>query len=102
MDLLHPEAARQRSLRPGTKSLLFLWCLGQLGKSVIVLFVCLVVCRLGLALYLEIMGQKMSTPLSITLDHWTKVEARANNLSVKIKKKWRTLYTSEWLSFQTG
>lgn len=88
-----------RWLPPGTKSVLFLWHLGQLGKSVIVLFVCFTVCGLGLTL--REYGTDNVTPLSI--DNWTDVETRANNLSVKIKKrKWQTLGTSEWPSFQTG
>uniref|UniRef100_A0A8C9AZB8 Gag protein n=1 Tax=Phocoena sinus TaxID=42100 RepID=A0A8C9AZB8_PHOSS len=49
------------------------------------------------------MGQTMTTPLSLTLSHWTKVRARAHNLSVEVRKgKWQTLCTSEWPTFQTG
>lgn len=49
------------------------------------------------------MGQTMTTPLSLTLSHWTEVRARAHNFSVKIKKgKWQTLCASEWPTFQIG
>ncbi|XP_076780077.1 uncharacterized protein LOC143438363 [Arvicanthis niloticus] len=49
------------------------------------------------------MGQTLATPLSLTLDHWSEVKARAYSLSVRVKKqKWQTLCTSEWPSFQTG
>lgn len=47
------------------------------------------------------MEQSLSTPLSLTLDHWTEVRTRAHNLSVEIKKsKWQTLCASEWPTFQ--
>ncbi|XP_019060717.1 pygopus homolog 2-like [Fukomys damarensis] len=46
------------------------------------------------------MGQTLTTPLSLTLDHWAQVRERAHNLSVEInKKKWRTLCSSEWPTF---
>ncbi|XP_058387550.1 uncharacterized protein LOC131398241 [Diceros bicornis minor] len=49
------------------------------------------------------MGQTMTTPLSLTLDHWTEVRARAHELSVEIKKgRWQTFCTSEWPSLNVG
>nr|XP_027807801.1 uncharacterized protein LOC114105480 [Marmota flaviventris] len=49
------------------------------------------------------MGQSLTTPLSLTLDHWQDVQVGADNLSVTIKKKkWQTLCTSEWPTFNTG
>ncbi|XP_047384208.1 serine/threonine-protein kinase WNK4-like [Sciurus carolinensis] len=49
------------------------------------------------------MGQSMVTPLSLTLDHWQDVRNCASNLSVKVKKKkWVTLCTSEWPTFNVG
>ena len=43
------------------------------------------------------MGQRLTTPLSLTLGHWKEVKDRANNLSVEvIRKKWQTLCSSEW------
>ena len=43
------------------------------------------------------MGQRLTTPLSLTLGHWKEVKDRANNLSVKVRrKKWQTLFSSEW------
>ncbi|XP_058436982.1 uncharacterized protein LOC131424380 [Marmota monax] len=49
------------------------------------------------------MGQSLTTPLSLTLDHWQDVQDRADNLSVTVKKKkWKTLCTSEWPTFNTS
>ncbi|XP_029787214.1 protein transport protein sec31-like isoform X2 [Suricata suricatta] len=49
------------------------------------------------------MGQKISTPLSLTIDHWSEVKTRAHNLSVEIgKKKWQSFCTSEWPTFGVG
>ncbi|KAG3293000.1 hypothetical protein H1C71_014486 [Ictidomys tridecemlineatus] len=43
------------------------------------------------------MGQSHSTPLSLTLDHWTDVHSRTQNLSFSVKRRtWQTLYVSEW------
>lgn len=51
------------------------------------------------------MGQSLTTPLSLTLDHWKDVHNRAHNQSVEVKKKkgkGQTLYTSEWPTFGAG
>ncbi|XP_077888801.1 uncharacterized protein LOC144370904 [Ictidomys tridecemlineatus] len=49
------------------------------------------------------MGNTLTTPLSLTLDHWQDVQKRANNLSVTVKKKkWKTLCASEWPTFNTS
>ena len=49
------------------------------------------------------MGQKLTTPLSLTLGHWKEVKDRANNLSVEVKrKKWQTLCSSEWPTLDVG
>ncbi|XP_044090450.1 bromodomain-containing protein 4-like [Neovison vison] len=71
---------------------LFVLCLSLVFVSVIItLFV------------LEIMGQTVTTPLSLTLSHWSDVRDRANNQSVEIrKKKWVTLCSSEWPTFNVG
>ncbi|KAL6038581.1 hypothetical protein STEG23_023240, partial [Scotinomys teguina] len=43
------------------------------------------------------MGQTATTPLSLTLSHWTDVRARAHNEGVEVrKKKWITLCEAEW------
>lgn len=45
----------------------------------------------------------MTTPLSLTLDHWSEIRSRAHNLSVEIKKgPWRTFCASEWPTFDVG
>ncbi|KAK1338203.1 hypothetical protein QTO34_001317 [Cnephaeus nilssonii] len=49
------------------------------------------------------MGQTVTTPLSLTLDHWTEVKGRGRDLSVEIKKgPWRTFCSSEWPTFNIG
>ena len=72
-------------------------CLAGCLVLLSVLFVCIIS-------YLELtMGQSMSTPLSLTLDHWAEVHDRASNQSVEIeKKKWQILCTSEWPTFNMG
>ena len=50
-----------------------------------------------------VMGQTVSTPISLTKDHWTDVRARGQNLSVIVKKKpWHAYCTSEWHTFGVG
>lgn len=61
------------------------------------MFVC-VVCVVELD-----MGQKVTTPLTLTLDHWTEVRTRAHNLAVDVKKgPWQTFCSSEWPDFKVG
>ena len=70
-------------------------CLDVLVFSVSVIVLCL--------LLFFTMGQTVSTPLSLTKDHWTDVRARGQNLSVKVKKKpWMTFCSSEWPVFGVG
>ena len=50
-----------------------------------------------------VMGQTVSTPLSLTKDHWMDVRARGQNLSVMVKKKpWLTFCSWEWPAFGVG
>ena len=44
------------------------------------------VCFLCLFCVFRGTGRTVTTPLSLTLDHWTEVRSRAHNLSVEIKK----------------
>ncbi|XP_062062406.1 uncharacterized protein LOC133770372 isoform X5 [Lepus europaeus] len=49
------------------------------------------------------MGQGLTTPLSLTLDHWKEVRERAQNLSVEVRKKnWTVFCTSDWPAFNVG
>ncbi|XP_076784283.1 uncharacterized protein LOC143441096 [Arvicanthis niloticus] len=49
------------------------------------------------------MGQAVTTPLSLSMDHWSDVRDRGRLLSVVVKKgPWWTLCTSEWLIFNVG
>ncbi|XP_015355555.2 proline-rich receptor-like protein kinase PERK9 [Marmota marmota marmota] len=50
-----------------------------------------------------IMGQSTSMSLSLTLDHWTEVRFRAQNLSFSVKcRTWQTFCASEWPTFGVG
>ena len=49
------------------------------------------------------MGQSVSTPLSLTLEHWKEVQVRAHNQSVEVRKgPWQTFCASEWPTFGVG
>ncbi|XP_044913634.1 proline-rich receptor-like protein kinase PERK2, partial [Felis catus] len=49
------------------------------------------------------MGQTLTTPLSLTLTHFSDVQARARNLSVEVRKgRWRTFCSSEWPTLSVG
>ena len=49
------------------------------------------------------MGQRLTTPLSLTLGHWKEDKDRANNLLVEVRrKKWQTLCSSEWPTLEPG
>lgn len=51
----------------------------------------------------EIMGQTVTTPLSLTLQHWGDVQRIASNQSVNIKKRrWVTFCSAEWPTFNVG
>ncbi|XP_075802665.1 uncharacterized protein LOC142834261, partial [Microtus pennsylvanicus] len=51
----------------------------------------------------ETMGQSITTPLSLTLQHWRDVQATAKNQSMDVRKKrWVTFCTSEWPAFNIG
>lgn len=76
-----------------------LW--SQWGQALVSCFL-LGLVTTGIFLYFE-MGQNTSTPLSLTLAHWSEVQARAHNLSLSIKKtKWQTLCAAEWPSFKVN
>lgn len=60
------------------------------------LVVLLVFCVGCLLYFVDEMGQTVTTPLSLTLDHWTEVKTRARNHSVEVKRgKWQTYCSSE-------
>ncbi|XP_036059951.1 uncharacterized protein LOC118594227 [Onychomys torridus] len=49
------------------------------------------------------MGQTVTTPLSLTLGHWSDVKARANNEGLVVKKnKWITLCEADWVMMNVG
>ena len=51
----------------------------------------------------QMMGQTISTPLGLTLKHWTEIKTRTHNLSVDVRKRcWRTFCFTEWPAFDVG
>jgi hypothetical protein len=49
------------------------------------------------------MGQTVTTPLSLTLEHWKDVQRIASNQSVDVKKRrWVTFCSAEWPTFGVG
>ena len=49
------------------------------------------------------MGQTLTTPLTLTLTHFSDVQARAHNLSLEVRKgRWRTYCSSEWPTLSVG
>ena len=49
------------------------------------------------------MGQSLTTPLSLMLNHWTEIRETGLKLSVEVKRRqWQTLYASEWPAFGVG
>ena len=68
----------------------FLFCLSLVSALVVT------------TVFLE-MGQSVSTPLSLTLEHWKEVRVRAHNQSVEVRKgPWQTFCASEWPTFGVG
>ena len=59
---------------------------------------------LFVSLYVTLtMGQTISTPLGVTLEHWTELKTRAHNLSMDVRKRfWRTFFSMEWSAFDVG
>jgi hypothetical protein len=51
--------------------------------SVIVIFLCVYLVSLYVTL---MMGQTSSTPLGLTLEHWTEIKTKTHNLSVDVRK----------------
>lgn len=71
-------------------------CLDVLVSVVCILFLCLV-------FFFFAMGLTVTTPLSLTQDHWMDVRVRGRNLSVVVKKQpWLTYCSSEWPTFGVG
>lgn len=55
----------------------------------LVLFVSILIASLTFLMDDFIMEQTVTTPLSLTLDHFSEVRCRAHNISVEVKKgKW--------------
>lgn len=49
------------------------------------------------------MGQSVTTPLTLSVDHWAEILQRARNLSVEVKKRqWKTICSSRWPTFNVG
>ncbi|KAL6091923.1 hypothetical protein STEG23_014325 [Scotinomys teguina] len=90
--------------QPPSGFLLSVWNRSRAARLIIVLC-CLSISVLCLTLFLleETMGQTATTPLSLTLSHWTDVRARAHNEGMEVrKKKWITLCEAEWVMMNVG
>ena len=49
------------------------------------------------------MGQTISTPLELTLEHWNEIKTRTHNLSVDVRKKfWRAFCSMKWPAFDVS
>ena len=69
-----------------------------LSLSLVVFVIVFIVCVTELE-----MGQTVTTPLTLTQNHWTDVKTRAHNLSVEVKKgPWKTFCSSKWPTFGVG
>ncbi|XP_035294648.1 uncharacterized protein LOC118237743 [Cricetulus griseus] len=78
-------------------------CRNRAAKVCSVLFGLCFVAVICVLLSLETMGQTVTTPLSLTLSHWRDVQEYAHNQSVDVRKrKWITLCSSEWPTFDVG
>ena len=73
------------------------------GDRHLLAFVC-VSWVLNFVLFVTMMvGQTVTTPLSLTINHWTGVSIGAHSFSVEIKKgPWQTFCSSEWPVLDDG
>lgn len=73
---------------PPSDFLLSVWYQSRAARLSVVCLTVGVVCFLCVLIFLRTnMGQSLTTPLSLTLDHWKDVHDRAHNQSVEVKKK---------------
>ena len=74
----------------------FFWCWKSRKRRLLV-SISVSVLSVVFIVYVSLtMGQTVSTPLTLTLDHWTEIRTRAHNLSVEVKKgPWKTFCSSE-------
>ena len=91
-------------LKPPSEFLLSGFRRSRAARLIVSLFVLLFIFVVCLFIYWNAnMGQSLTTPLSLTLDHWSDVSNRASNRSLEVKKKkWRTFCSSEWPAFNLG
>ena len=91
-------------LKPPSEFLLSGFRRSRAARLIVSLFVLLFIFVVCLFIYWNTnMGQSLTTPLSLTLDHWSDVSNRASNRSFEVKKKkWRTVCSSEWPAFNLG
>ena len=90
-----------------SESFVKLW---RLSSAARLLCTCLVSVYVVVILFLCVyepldraMGQTLTTPLSLTLTHFSDVRTRAHNLSVEVRKgRWQTFCTSEWPTLHGG
>ncbi|EGV94861.1 Gag polyprotein [Cricetulus griseus] len=100
--LIGDEEGRPPSSAP-SEVLLSTLCRNRAAKACSVLLGLCLVTIICVLLGLETMGQTVTTPLSLTLSHWRDVQDYAHNQSVDVhKRKWITLCSSEWPTFDVG
>lgn len=95
---------RERTQGPTPSEVAFGWLYkSKRGRECVNALVISVVVYLLFLYLFFVMGQTVTTPLSLTQDHWTDVRARGRNLSVVVKKQpWLTYCSSEWPTFGVG
>ena len=88
---------------PAPSEVAFYWLFKSRSRCVCLDVLVSVVFVLFLLFLFFVMGQTVTTPLSLTEDHWMEVRARGQNWSLTIKKKpWQTVCSSEWPGFGVG
>lgn len=82
--------------------------LSVLRRSRAARLLCLSLCLFlvtGICVFIlsEEMGQAITTPLSLSLEHWKEIQEYAHNQSAEVhKKKWVAFCASEWPTFDVG
>ena len=84
----------------------FLLSVFRRNRAARLVCLCVVLSFVGSLLFWTVsknMGQTVTTPLSLTLEHWGDVQRIASNQSVDVKKRrWVTFCSAEWPTFDVG
>lgn len=94
---------RSKPSPPPSEFLLSVFRRNRAARLVCLSIVLLFVCSLLFWTASKNMGQTVTTPLSLTLEHWEDVQRIASNQSVDVKKRrWVTFCSAEWPTFGVG